>query len=108
MKLTPFPNKLHLPTGTYDIIYKDLTQEAAEGKDNYLYGLTLHEKAIIFINTTIESQISLKQTVMHEIIHAFEEHYGMKFTENECDALANAFIYFLQNNDTIIKQLRVK
>ena len=69
----------------YTIVFKDEIKDKSEG---FYFGLCEYDKQIIQINNKVSNE-RVKQTLLHEITHAFHfEYYGCHMFEDKEEFLA--------------------
>ena len=86
--------------GKIKVLYKEYTvEETANLHDNGgdLYGQIhyLPEKILLNVDASEEQK---KSTLLHELIHALDEMYGIGLKEKQVEKLGNAF-YMLQKDN---------
>ena len=86
--------------GKIKVLYKEYTvEETANLHDNGgdLYGQIHYLPEKFFLNVDA-SEEQKKSTLLHELIHALDEMYGIGLKEKQVEKLGNAF-YMLQKDN---------
>ena len=93
--------KLNVGLFTYDIGFYDDIRDHDGGQ---LYGIITYEDHNIRIMDGLP-EMRKRMTLLHEIIHANNEYYGLGFDEVKNQQVATMFFEFIVKNKEIVKYL---
>ncbi len=93
--------KIKLGYGTYKV--KQKKNVKLQGSE--MRGRIDFKKDKIEINKSY-SKKQKKVTLLHEIFHAIEEHFGLELTEQEIEGLCNGFADIIHQNPKLRKELK--
>lgn len=88
------PDKVKIAGVFYDIKYK----KGLNNGTSLCFGYVDNDKAFIELEPDIQNAQRMKQTLLHEIIHALDFSLGIKLSESAVDKIANGFYMVLTDN----------
>ena len=59
----------------------------------------------IIVQSTLQHDLK-RQTLLHEILHAFEVNMGYDLTEKQIDSIATQLYYFMKNNPEVVEWIQ--
>ena len=96
------PKKVKIGIFKYDIKYYDKLESSK--KDEEYYGEHDTFEMEIRVSKRFEP-LRQKASIIHESLHAIDDHNGLNLSEDQVISLANNFIMYMKDNKDLIRYI---
>lgn len=91
------PKKINILSDVYDVVYCDTINDVGGDDMPQLWGCVKFKEREIRIYKHL-SDIATMQTVMHEVVHAYENKFGLDVDEKTVELISSLFVEFVIRN----------
>lgn len=96
------PKKVSVLSYEYKVVYCNLLSDVSNNEMDLCWGVTSHKDGEIRVFRH-PSDVATLQTLAHEIVHCYEQAFGLRLEEKTIDFIATLTVDHLVRNKWIIQ-----